>query len=71
MRQSTRKGLAATRCPAGLRFLWNRLPPTRTMLGLWGPSLLRAVSGGAHGLTDCNVKQHAGLESRKGGEIGR
>ena len=46
-------------------------PPHQDDVGIVGAFPLRAVSGGAHGLTDCNVKQHAGLESRKGGERGR
>ena len=39
-------------------------------MGLWGFPFLRAVSGGAHGLTDWDVEQHAGL-ARAGRERDR
>ena len=36
-------------------------PPHQDDVGIVGAFPLRAVSGGAHGLTDWYVKQHAGL----------
>ena len=55
------EGIGGDAMSGGAPISLESAPPHQDDVGIVGAFPLRAVSGGAHGLTDWNVKQHAGL----------